>query len=100
MNNTPGQTISQATRDRILKAAARLGYVPNASAQILAGGQSRFVIIAMGDLPSGQLVAQSERASVDDLLLHGYIPVIDRTMDHGDHGPFLALAASLRPAAV
>src|SRR4051812_46301198 len=43
MNNTPGQTIPQATRDRVLEAARRLGYVPNASAQILAGGGSRFV---------------------------------------------------------
>lgn len=100
MNNTPGQTISQSTRERVLEAANRLGYVPNASAQILAGGRSRFVIIAMGDLPLGELVSRSERMTMDDLLVHGFIPVMSETGGTGDHGPLIALAVALRPAAI
>lgn len=38
LNDTPGQTISQATRERVLESARRLGYRPRAAAQALASG--------------------------------------------------------------
>lgn len=100
LNSTPGQTIPEHTRDRVLEAATRLGYVPNASAQILAGGQSRFVIIAMQDLPFGDIVSSFEQATVDDLLKQGFIPVLAPAHGSGDTSSLLALAATLRPAAI
>jgi LacI family transcriptional regulator len=36
LNNTPGKSITEATRRRVLEAAARLGYMPNQDAQRLA----------------------------------------------------------------
>ena len=36
LNNTPGKSIPEATRQRVLEAAAKLGYIPNENAQRLA----------------------------------------------------------------
>jgi DNA-binding LacI/PurR family transcriptional regulator len=51
LNNTPGQTISAATRDRVLAEAARLGYRPHLAARTLASGQSRIVLLVLPDWP-------------------------------------------------
>lgn len=51
LNDTPGQTISAATRDRVLAEAERLGYRPHRAAQALASGQSRIVLLVLPDWP-------------------------------------------------
>ena len=50
LNRTAGQTIPEATRDRVLSAAHELGYVPSAFAQALARGASRGVILHFSEL--------------------------------------------------
>lgn len=52
LNNTPGQTISEGTRARVLDAAARLGYRPNKAATALAGGRSRIILLMLPDWPA------------------------------------------------
>ncbi|MDI2129413.1 LacI family DNA-binding transcriptional regulator [Yinghuangia seranimata] len=52
LNNTPGQTISEGTRARVMEAAARLGYRPNKAATALAGGRSRIVLLMLPDWPA------------------------------------------------
>ncbi|WTW98342.1 LacI family transcriptional regulator [Streptomycetaceae bacterium NBC_01309] len=52
LNNTPGQTISEATRARVLGAAARMGYRPHRAATALAGGRSRIVLLVLPDWPA------------------------------------------------
>ncbi|TVZ02203.1 LacI family transcriptional regulator [Trebonia kvetii] len=52
LNNTPGQTISEATRERVLQEAARRGYRPNSAAQALASGRSRIVLFVLPDWPA------------------------------------------------
>lgn len=47
INNTPTQSISPATRDRVLKAAAELGYVPHESARALRKGQSKLALLVI-----------------------------------------------------
>ncbi|MEV7631940.1 LacI family DNA-binding transcriptional regulator [Microbacterium sp. NPDC089318] len=37
------EKVAEATRERVVKAMAKLGYVPNESARVLAGGPGRFV---------------------------------------------------------
>ncbi|GAA3383437.1 LacI family DNA-binding transcriptional regulator [Cryptosporangium minutisporangium] len=51
LNNTPGQSIPEVTRKRVLDEAARLGYRPHAAAQALARGSSRIVLHVLPDWP-------------------------------------------------
>ena len=51
LNDTPGQTISEATRQRVLAEAERLGYRPHAAARALARGSSRIVLFVLPDWP-------------------------------------------------
>jgi DNA-binding LacI/PurR family transcriptional regulator len=51
LNNTPGQTIPEETRRRVLEAAKRLDYRPRASARSLAAGRSDVVLLALPGLP-------------------------------------------------
>ncbi|GAA5031239.1 LacI family DNA-binding transcriptional regulator [Microbacterium fluvii] len=65
LNDTPGQKISQATRDRVLGEAARLGYRANAAARALASGRSRIVLLVMPDWP----LDHNLRANLDEASL-------------------------------
>lgn len=51
LNATPGQTISEGTRERVLDAAERLGYRPNSAARALASGRSRIILLVLPDWP-------------------------------------------------
>ncbi|MFC7532801.1 LacI family DNA-binding transcriptional regulator [Actinoplanes sp. GCM10030250] len=56
LNNTPGQSISAATRSRVLAAAALLGYAPSAAARTLRTGRSDVVLCLLPDWPIGNEV--------------------------------------------
>ncbi|MCE0459739.1 LacI family DNA-binding transcriptional regulator [Curtobacterium flaccumfaciens] len=51
LNQTPGQTISEATRGRVLAAATELGYRPNEAARRLASGRTKIVLFVLPDWP-------------------------------------------------
>lgn len=51
LNDTPGQTISERTRQRVLAEATRLGYRPHRAAQDLRRGSSRVVLVVLPDWP-------------------------------------------------
>lgn len=51
LNDTPGARISPETRERVLQAAAQLGYQPSTVAQALARGRSRIVLVVLPDWP-------------------------------------------------
>jgi len=69
LNDTPGQTISEPTRRRVLAEAARLGYRPHSAARTLASGRSHIVLVLLPDWP----VEHSMRAHLDEASL-----VLDR----------------------
>ncbi|WP_431219929.1 LacI family DNA-binding transcriptional regulator [Leifsonia xyli] len=62
LNNTPGQTISPATTQRVLEEAKRLGYRPHSAARALASGQSRVVLLVLPDWP----LDYSMRSNLDE----------------------------------
>lgn len=49
MNNTPGKTISNQTRNRVLAVAEELHYVPNTSAQRLKTNQAKCVAVRLSN---------------------------------------------------
>lgn len=51
LNDTPGQTISETTRQRVLAEAKRLGYRANTAARALASGRSRIILLVLPDWP-------------------------------------------------
>lgn len=51
LNKTRGQTISEATRQRVIAEAERLGYRPHSAAQALARGRSRIVLLVLPNWP-------------------------------------------------
>ena len=53
LNQTPNQTIPDSTRQRVLDAAARLGYTPSAAARTLKRGRSDVVLCILGQWPLG-----------------------------------------------
>ncbi|WP_335991202.1 LacI family DNA-binding transcriptional regulator [Glycomyces sp. MUSA5-2] len=51
LNDTPGQTISEATKQRVFAEAKRLGYRPHSAARTLRSGRSRIVLLVLPDWP-------------------------------------------------
>lgn len=97
LNDTPGQTISEATRERVLAEAKRLGYRPHTAARALASGRSHIVLLLLPDWP----VEHSMRAHIDEAAL-----VLDRagyslvTMTPHPGGQAVPLWESLAPDVV
>src|SRR3954447_11730402 len=61
LNDTPGQTIPEQTRQRVRAAMDRLAYTPHAAARALRRGHSDTVLFVLPDWPLGaSLVAVIE----------------------------------------
>src|SRR3954466_11356127 len=58
LNDTPHQKIPEATRRRVLEAAARLGYAPSAAARTRRPGRSDGVLGMLPDWPIGPAVGR------------------------------------------
>lgn len=78
LNRTPNQTISEATRARVLHAAEELRYAPSAAARALRLGSSQIVFVILPDAPIGSTIAQLIEQLTDLLEPHGYSVVYRR----------------------
>ncbi|MEU9039583.1 LacI family DNA-binding transcriptional regulator [Streptomyces sp. NPDC048352] len=99
LNDTQGHRVSEATRTRVLAAAAQLGYVPNAAARSLRAGRSNLVLMPASVSAVGRLVSEWVDDLLSELERHGYTAV----MHAGRFTDPLEAArawAELRPAAV
>jgi DNA-binding LacI/PurR family transcriptional regulator len=97
LNDTPGQTIPTATRNRVLAEAKRLGYRANTAARALASGRSRIILMVLPDWP----LDYSMRTHLDEASLaldeSGYSLV---TMTPHPGGQARPLWETLRPDVV
>jgi DNA-binding LacI/PurR family transcriptional regulator len=59
LNNVPDSNIPPATREKVLKAAEELGYVPNAAAKMLVSGETRTI---------GLVISHAQHLAVDAFL--------------------------------
>ena len=105
LNNTANQTISAATRSRVLAAVEELGYAPSAAARALRTGTSSTVMIVLPDAPVGATIAQLIEVVSDALDPHGYTVLFRRhrgaeLLEHGEDGKkriFSGLAIAAAP---
>ena len=67
LNGTPGTSISEQTRRRVLDTATRLGYAPSSAARALRSGRSDLVLCVLPDWPVGPVVETILDHLADDL---------------------------------
>ncbi|MGW4125708.1 LacI family DNA-binding transcriptional regulator [Nocardia sp. NPDC004711] len=84
LNNTPGQTISEKTRKRVLAEADRLGYRPNRAAQALRRGRSHLILLVLPDWPRESAMGEflDELATVLDEAGYSLVTDTRRTGDN------------------
>lgn len=75
LNGDPRQTISEATRLRVMRAAKKLGYAPSAAAASLRRGHSRVVVLALDPLFSGHVSDLIVESATQGLREHGYFVI-------------------------
>ncbi|WP_433360503.1 LacI family DNA-binding transcriptional regulator [Actinoplanes sp. CA-142083] len=72
MNDAPDQTISEATRERVRRAAAELGYRAHPIARALREGTSRVVVLDVGGLPRDRVLESFADGMESELSAAGY----------------------------
>lgn len=97
LNSTRGQTIPEATRERVRDAAHALGYVANGIGRALREGTSRVVLLNVGLSKGGPALEGFIHGMSEELASHGYSLLVQ----HGIHDHALQTAiASISPRTV
>ncbi len=82
LRDSPGQSISASTRERVRQAARDLGYVPHGIARALREGTSRIVVLTIDPVLDGNY-ARSYVAGLDaELAGHGHMLLVRYSHDH------------------
>lgn len=99
LNEVPDSRIPDETRERVLVAAKQLGYIPNAAATALRGGQNNLILIPFFNRPYSFSFNIFYDELAGRLTQLGYLVMFHR--DRVASGPELARQwASLRPVGV
>lgn len=72
LRDSPNQSISAATRERVREAARDLGYVPHAIARALREGSSRIVVLSLDVALDGNYARSYVRGLDAELAMHGH----------------------------
>lgn len=96
LNATPGVTISEPTRRRVLDAAARLGYAPSAAARTLRSGRSDLVLCILPNWPIGPVLDTLLEELADKLAERGLAVLVH----HGRGRPLADLWRAVQPRTV
>ncbi|SNY67547.1 LacI family DNA-binding transcriptional regulator [Paractinoplanes atraurantiacus] len=76
LNDTPNQTISEATRARVLQAVHDLGYVPHGIAKALREGTSRLIVLFLEHGLEGNYSRSFIRGLDDELGAHDHVLLV------------------------
>jgi DNA-binding LacI/PurR family transcriptional regulator len=76
LNDDPRQTISAATRERVMEAAQELGYVAHGIARALREGSSRIVVLNVDWGMEGNFSRSYVRGLDEELAEHGHILLV------------------------
>ena len=98
LNDKPGLSFPEGTRNRVLDAARELDYRPRASARALAAGRSDIVLLAVPDLPIGEGISRFIEELAAALAAHGLTLVTHLAGAHGR--PLPDVCATLEASAV
>ena len=79
LNQTPGQTISDETRQRVLQAVAELDYRPNRAAQGLRQGRSATIGFVSHDVDFGVFAASAIKGAHEVSVRHGNLLLLVNT---------------------
>ena len=96
LNDSPSQTIPAATRERVHRVAAELGYVPHGVARALREGASRIVVLNVARLPHGGASLAGFIDALDDELGRFGHALLVRYRDRPDDTDRLIAAISPR----
>lgn len=98
LNDAPNQSISRATREKVLQAASELGYTPSAEARALRSGRSAVILCLLPDWPvAGNIGVLLEELSAQ-LAEAGYTMLSHQRTSHDR--ALSAVLTSVTPAAV
>jgi DNA-binding LacI/PurR family transcriptional regulator len=76
LRDSPGQSISAATRERVRAAARALGYVPNGIARALREGTSRIVLLTVEEALDGHYARSYIRGLDAELAAHEHVLLV------------------------
>ncbi|MEV6348155.1 LacI family DNA-binding transcriptional regulator [Actinoplanes sp. NPDC051851] len=98
LNETPNQTISEATRKRVLRVVRELGYRPHGIARALREGASRIVVLFIASGLEGNYSRSYVRGLDEELAANGHVLMVR----HGPTGPDAAkqVLDAINPRAV
>jgi LacI family transcriptional regulator len=99
LNNHPRVTLSEKTRERVLAAARKLGYVPNSAAQMLVTGRSQTIglVLSRPDLVAVDAFVPTMMFGLNEACrAHGYRLLMEAIRDPESADAYLDLAKSKR----
>lgn len=99
INNKKRNRIAEETRQRVLDAVADLGYRPNAAAQSLVSGQSRFIGMVADAIATLPFAGQILRGAQEEAWRHGYVLLVADT-DHAEDATVNAIRMMIDHKAV
>jgi DNA-binding LacI/PurR family transcriptional regulator len=99
LNDTPGQRISEETRNKVLRIARELGYRPNAAARSLRTGSGEAVLLPLPGQARSYVASQLVDAC-SDALMEGGLTLVTDYAAYADSDTQLDAWMRLRPAAV
>lgn len=97
LNRTKGQTISEATRQRVLAASQRLNYKPHQAARTLRSGRNKVVLLVLPDWPVEHSLRTNLEVLTHALAAHGYALITYTPLPESTAPPLWAI---LDPAVV